>query len=542
MKQLLFSILFMGFGCFVYAQTLQEAKTSMYYQRYKTASDSLRGIIRNDPGNTEAWYLLTRCYLKDDHLYSFWDSIPAIPANLEKSPFIECAKGDVLLRRGKKDSAAMFFKAALDQSNQKDPDILLAVAIANIRSDSGNAVYALDLLNKVIKSDKKNPAIYVEQGNAERRLFNGTEAYKFYTQATELNKSYAEAYYRLGELFVAQNNPDMYLKCFHECVAADSAYGPAWYALYYHYYFRDPVQALVYLDKFALCSDFDPDNNYRKADLLYLSKQYQEAIREAGLLVTKKDSPVDARLFKLLAYSYYALNDTVKAIDNMRIYFEKQADTSLIAKDFESMSDMYGRFPDKQDSAAIYLTGAITHEKDSSLKVNEYKDLAGLYKQMKDYKNQTVWLGVYYMSNKKSGNVDLFNWGISAYLAEEYQTADSVFTIYTEKYPEQTFGFYWKARSDAAIDTAMEKGLAIGPYKKLIELSENDSTGHQNKKWLVEAYGYLAAYEANTEKNYGDAMINLEHILALDPDNENAKKYIEILKKNSAKSAVSRNK
>ncbi len=206
------------------------------------------------------------------------------------------------------------------------------------------------------------------------------------------------------------------------------------------------------------------------------------------------------------------------------------------------MANMYSRFPGKEDSAAIYLSKAINMEKDSTLKMNYYKNIADLYKKMNDYKNQSIWLGRYYQSNARAGNVDLFDWGISAYLAKDYASADSIFTLYSEKYPDQTFGYYWKARADIAIDTTMEKGLAVPSYKQVIRLSTQDSTGHPNKKWLVEAYGYLAAYEANTEKNYPEAMEYLENLLVQDPGNVSAKKYIEILKKNNARSAISKNK
>ena len=51
----------------------------------------------------------------------------------------------------------------------------------------------------------------------------------------------------------------------------------------------------------------------------------------------------------------------------------------------------------------------------------------------------------------------------------------------------------------------------------------------------MEAYGYVAAYEANVEKDYDDAIEYFEKLLDLDPNNSDAKKYVEILKKNLAK-------
>ena len=299
---------------------------------------------------------------------------------------------------------------------------------------------------------------------------------------------------------------------------------------------------MVYLNKYMASSDPDPDTKYLRAELLYLTKKYPDAIREAERLVSWQKTAVDPRLFKLLAYSYFELNDSVKALNNMHIYFSRQRDSLLITKDFESMADMMSRFPGKEDSAAFYLSKAVIMEKDSAGKVNFYKKIADFYKKIKDYKNQSVWLGRYYLSNPGAGNIDLFNWGISAYLAGEYASADSIFTLYSAKYPGQTFGYYWKARADIAIDTTMELGLAVPSYKQVVKLSLSDSTGQPNKKWLVEAYGYLAAYEANTEKNYPEALEYLENLLLQDPGNVNAKKYIEILKKNNARSAISKNK
>ena len=78
----------------------------------------------------------------------------------------------------------------------------------------------------------------------------------------------------------------------------------------------------------------------------------------------------------------------------------------------------------------------------------------------------------------------------------------------------------------------MERGYAIPHYQKLVQMAEADSENATNKKWLIEAYGYLAAYQTNTHKNYAEAIGLFEKLLALDPQNEDAKKYISILQKN----------
>ena len=41
-------------------------------------------------------------------------------------------------------------------------------------------------------------------------------------------------------------------------------------------------------------------------------------------------------------------------------------------------------------------------------------------------------------------NVDIFSWGVADYNAQNYVKADSIFGLYAAKYPDQTFGYYWR--------------------------------------------------------------------------------------------------
>lgn len=150
----------------------------------------------------------------------------------------------------------------------------------------------------------------------------------------------------------------------------------------------------------------------------------------------------------------------------------------------------------------------------------------------KDYAKQAQWLGKYYSGNEKVTNIDLFNWGLAHYRAEEYAQADSVFGLYVAKYPQQSFGYYWQARSNVPRDKEMKDGLAVPYYLKLIEVLQNNTSDANYKNWMVEAYGYLATYEANGQKDFKEAVDYFEKVLEVDPENESAKKYIAILEKN----------
>jgi tetratricopeptide (TPR) repeat protein len=229
-----------------------------------------------------------------------------------------------------------------------------------------------------------------------------------------------------------------------------------------------------------------------------------------------------------------------KALQYMQQYFSKQTDSGFVTKDFETMGDIYDKLAGKQDSAARYYTLACSMEKDSTLRIPYYKKLCDIYKAEKNYPEQANWLGKYYQHNARATNLDLFNWGLANYMAQDYKMADSVFGMYESKYPEQSFGYYWRARSNAAIDTSMLTGIAIPHYTKFVEMTEKDTANAVNRRHLIESYGYLAAYKANTEKNYAEAIAWFEKLLSLDPGNKDAQRYIDILKKNMGSNNMNR--
>ncbi|HLZ86580.1 MAG TPA: tetratricopeptide repeat protein [Puia sp.] len=521
------------------AQSIAEARKLVYYERYAGAAHQLQSVLHNDPANSEAWLLLTQVYIHQKRIPALRDTLSRMPAAAGQQPLGLCAYGQLLLQEHRKDSALGYFNRALEMTKEKDVPVLMAIARAQDVADSSDAnyAYAVGLLSKAIKRDKRDAGLYVELGNIYRRLMDGTNSYKAYQDALAQDDRNVEALYRLGKIFVSQNNAEMYLKYLNEAVAADSLYAPAWFELYYHYYFRDVNKAMECLDHYIAGSDASVGNDYLVTELLYSSRKYSAAIEHAQRLIGQQGKVTEPRLYKLVAYSYKELHDSTKALDYMKQYFREQADTGFVVKDYSTMGEIYASLG-QPDSAVGYFVKAGNMEKDSALRSEYARKLAGLYKQEKDYSNQALWLGRYYAGNTKATNLDLFNWGLAHYMAREYPAADSVFGLYETKYPEQDFGYYWRARCDAAMDTAMANGTAIPHYLKLIDIDSKDSANRTNRKHLIEAYGYIAAYKANTEKDFAGSIDFFDRLLALDPGNTDAQRYVGILKKNMAKAAA----
>jgi hypothetical protein len=83
----------------------------------------------------------------------------------------------------------------------------------------------------------------------------------------------------------------------------------------------------------------------------------------------------------------------------------------------------------------------------------------------------------------------------------------------------------------------MEKGLAVETGLKYLEVLEKDTV--KNKTSIISTAGYLAQYYANIAKDKEKALIYLEKMLALDPSNENIRKYRDDMKKSATKTSGS---
>lgn len=522
------------FSSLLFAQSVEEAKSHLYYGRHNSAADVLQNVVKTTPADAQAWYWLSVAQAEREQPAELRGAMAAAPASLAGDPWFQVAYGSLLLQEGKADSAAQYFNGAMKQTREKNPDILIAIARAHVEAPQGNVTYALEVLDKATKRAKRNPELDMVRGDAYRKLQKGSEAFQAYRTALEKDDKYVPALFALGKIFTTQKNQDLYLEYFSKALAADPKYAPALYEMYSHYYYTDVNKAMEYFNQYAANTEKDIKNEYLYTDLIYLAKQYDQAIQRAqGLLQASGDK--EPRLYKLIAYSYQGLKDTAKAMDYMSQYFAKAPDSVHVVMDYQTMGELYASRPGMGDSATRYFERAVALQTDTAARYNLYKKLAGIFGEQKDYHNQAIWMGKYYEGNDKATNLDLFNWGLTHFRAGEYAQSDSVFAKYAEKYPEQAFGHYWRARSNGVLDKDMAQGLAVPHYQKVIEIAGKDPADANNRKWLVEAYAYLAAYETNTQKDYAEAIGYFEKLLTIDPENADAKKYIKVLEKNLGK-------
>src|SRR3954466_10529853 len=78
------------------AQNIEDAKKFIYYERYKSAEDLLQQIVKADPANAEAWYLLSKAYVSSDNPAPLQNMLSQAPASLKGEPYFQVAYGSYL--------------------------------------------------------------------------------------------------------------------------------------------------------------------------------------------------------------------------------------------------------------------------------------------------------------------------------------------------------------------------------------------------------------------------------------------------------------
>ncbi len=127
------------------------------------------------------------------------------------------------------------------------------------------------------------------------------------------------------------------------------------------------------------------------------------------------------------------------------------------------------------------------------------------------------------------GKTDLFYAGYNDLSWHgNYVTADSVFKLYQQKYPDDAYGWYLGAHAVEGIDTA-ETGMAKPLYEKVIAIGDTTQDKASIKDKLIPSYRYMVAYYYNIKHEVDSAIMYNNKILELDPTDATALKTKDAL-------------
>ena len=534
------SILFAGSA---FAQSIDDGKKFMYYERYKSAKEIFQKLIAANPNNEEAIYLQGQAQIGLEDISGaktlYQSRLSAVP----NSPLVLAGLGHVELLEGKTQDARNRFETAISLSQGKSIAVLNAVGFANGNPDSknGDAAYAIDKLKQATLIKKLNdPDVYANLGDAYRKFADGGNAVTSYQAALALNPNYVRAIYRTGRVYQTQgfSQEPIYMKFYNEAIAKDSKYAPVYATLYNYYYETNVGKSAEYLDKLLANSDDDPKACSYRAAMKYAQGLFNEAVIKANECIAAEGATPYINLFKIRAFAYNRLKDSVNAKSSFEEYFKRQSPDKIEGGDYSAYAAVLLKFPGNEVRVGELVDKAVALDSVESNKVSYLKSLAAAYESQKKYKESGDWYGKILRVKKNFSNVDLFNAGYSYYQAGLYDSSNKVFTQYIEKYPADIFGFYMLGNTNAVKDSTSVLGLAAPFYKKVIELGEADITKPNAKARVLVAYKYFIGYEYNVNKNQAAALVFVDKAIALDPADEALKTNRDFISKNDPKAPV----
>ena len=527
-------------GNMLFAQSVDDGRKFLYYERYKSAKETLEKVVAANPNNVDATYWLGQVLLDQKDSVAAKELYQKTLAANGNAPLMLVGMGQIELMEGKANEARQRFETAINLSKGKDIAILNAIGLANVKARKGDPAYAVEKLNLATHIKKFNDAnTYLIMGDAYRKLIDGGNAVTAYSKALSIDPKLAAAKSKIGKIYLTQNNPDYFLPAFEEATQLDPAYSPAYFELFYYWYFRDVNKAGGYLDKYIASSDPGPDMESIKTDYTYAKGDFAGAKKRAGELIAQNGDKVNPRMYRMVAYTSDTLGDPAAAKTAMTTFLAKADPETILPTDYEELAKINSKIPGSEAEVFVALQQAIDADTAVANKIKFIEKAAEMAKKQGNRKEEANWLGKSYMMEKDPNQNDLYKWGYANYQAANYTISDSIFcSMYILKYPNEIYGYLWCARSKQARDTTMEQGLAVDAYKQLAQKAiELDSAG-KFKSQAIAANFYLVSYYNDIAKDKQTAIAYVDKVLQIDPANADGMRIKEILSKPAKKQAA----
>lgn len=530
------------------AQSLEDGKKFMYYERFKSAKDVFQKLVAANPANEEATYWLGQAEIGLENISAakavYQSKLSAVP----NSPLILAGIGHVELLEGKTQDARNRFQTAISLSQGKSLAVLNAVGYANGNPDSknGDAAYAVDILKQATQMKKMtDPEVWTNLGDAYRKLGEGGNAITSYNKALELNPNYVRAIYRSGSVYQSQgaSQEPLFMKYYNDAIAKDPKYAPVYATLWSYYYETNVSKSAEYLEKLLANSDDDPKACYYRASMKYAQGLFTEAIAKVDECLASGGTAPYAKVYGIKAYALDRLSDQsfkakdsvkgqeylAKAKESFDEYLKRQNPDQIGAGDYSRYALILLKFPGNEAKAVDLVNKAVALDSVEANKASYYKALAQAFEAQKKFDEAAGWYSKILTVKRNFSNVDIYNAGYNYYQASKYDSTIKYFTLYTEKYPADIFGYYMLGNANAVIDSNSTAGLAAPFYKKVIEIGEADLTKPNVKPRLLTAYKYFMGYEFNINKNQAEALKWVDKAIAIAPEDASLKSNKEFM-------------
>ena len=143
-------------------------------------------------------------------------------------PSLYMNMGNLFLRSGRPDSAAIFYQSAIDKG-RRDSQLLARLGEALLKADQPEP--ALAALLEAVELDPKNEDALFHLGYAHSRTASPDKAILTYEGLVTLNPMLPNAFINLGYLYLGQRNESKARESFHRAVGLLPESFQGWYGL-----------------------------------------------------------------------------------------------------------------------------------------------------------------------------------------------------------------------------------------------------------------------------------------------------------------------
>lgn len=521
-------------------QNIQQGVNDLYAERYQSAKTTFEKLLAANPNNIEANYWLGQVYIANGDINGAKAVYDKALAASNNAPLILVGEGQIDALQNKQAEAKQQFDAAINASHGRkgnDPNVLNAIgrAIVESYSETNNIKtdldYAIAKLQEAASLSSNNPDIYYNLGNAYRKKHDGGNAVQAYTKAG----NYAPALYRIGQIYETQrslrqpNEWDVVLQNYNAAIAADPRFAPAYMSLY-NYYLRgkqDFATAESYANKYISAADPSPENDYLKAQTLFVQNKFTDAINLGKNIIAQTNGNPNPRVYRLLTYSYMGNKDTATACDYAMQFFAKtKNEDDINASDYLMHAQACG----KKNPEVILADIGKARQKDPEQAARVLKEALDDAKTSGNKLLEAeLSLILYQMQGANANAQNLVAIGVTFSQGGDLTRADSLFQAYSKAYPDSIYGYYWDSRIKSQMDSNMSQGLAVPQYEQVLRIAANDTTRSFYKSLGIQAAGYLAGYYNNTKGDRATALSYIDKGLAIDPNNQTLLGYKKAL-------------
>jgi predicted Zn-dependent protease len=407
-------------------------------------------------------------------------------------------------------------------------------------------------LNTAEKAGKNSPLVPMQRGDVLKDKEDVGGAAGEYEQAINLNASYLVPYIKAAQIY-ADINPSFAIEKLTTVLEIDSTYPLTNRYLARAYYNVGHYARAISIHENSFnvnVSGIGELTDYAAA--LFFSQRYDEAtaLINQGLL---KD-PRNFVLNRLRMYSALETQDYVNGLAIADKFFSLPIENNkYIPRDYTTYGDILAFNKSLDKALEQYAKGIET----SSEKLEQYKKIGEQLNKAGYPGNGAEYYNMYIEAMEGQADTkDYYTMGTYLYRAattivrdttvdslyaagkmtEYLIKADTTFGVITERMPDNTLGFLYRARVNASLDPETAKGLAKPHYEALLALIlVKEEPAKAYRRELLEIYQYLSYYyylqfDANgKDADKAQVIAYSNKILEINPNNAIAKQLIEAL-------------